>query len=319
MSNEPDRFGGLLGTSAAMRELFALLERLAPSDVPVLLEGETGTGKELAAQAIHAASSRKSGPFVVCDLAGATRSLFESELFGHLRGAFTGADRDRAGAFAQAHGGTLFIDEVGELALDAQPRLLRALEQRQVKPLGASSYRDLDVRVIAATHRDLASEIQAGRFRADLFHRLAVVRVPLPPLRDRKEDIALLVTQFLAGSAIEVPSETLERLREHPWPGNVRELRNALDRARSLIGPTQVLVPSLLGLPKTREFHPAPDGYRRAKQELIAQWEREYLRDLLDRSEGNVAQAARTGGMDRVHLHRLLKKHGLASHRKRSA
>ena len=193
-----DHFGGLLGRSLAMRELFAVLERVAPSDVAVLIEGETGTGKELCAEAIHAASRRAGKPFIVCDLAGVARSLVESELFGHVRGAFTGADRDREGAFVQADAGTIFIDEIGELDLELQPRLLRALERRQVKPVGGSAYRTVDVRVVAATNRDLQSEVRAGRFREDLYHRLAVVRVRLPSLRERKEDIPLLAQHFLS-------------------------------------------------------------------------------------------------------------------------
>jgi two-component system nitrogen regulation response regulator GlnG len=182
---EITRFGGLSGASRPMRELFALLARAARSEAIVLLEGETGTGKEVAAEAIHAASPRAAGPFVVCDLAGAARTLIESELFGHVRGAFTGADRERDGAFAQAASGTIFIDEVAELELALQPRLLRALERRQVKPVGGSAWRDVDVLVVAATNRDLRAEVRAGRFRDDLYHRLAVVEVRIPPLRDR--------------------------------------------------------------------------------------------------------------------------------------
>jgi transcriptional regulator with GAF, ATPase, and Fis domain len=201
-----DRYHGLIGKSLRMREVYSLLERIAQTDVAVLIEGETGTGKELCAEAIHAAGARAPKPFIICDLAGVSRSLIESELFGHVRGAFTGADRDREGAFTAAHGGTIFIDEVGELELEVQPRLLRALEGRKVKPVGATQYREIDVRVIAATNRDLREEVRAGRFRDDLYHRLAVVKVLLPPLRERKEDIPLLVDAFLekVGRKIEV-------------------------------------------------------------------------------------------------------------------
>jgi transcriptional regulator with GAF, ATPase, and Fis domain len=303
--------------------VFAVLELIAQSDVAVLIEGETGTGKELCAEAIRSAGPRAKGPFVVCDLAGVSRSLIESELFGHVRGAFTGADRDREGAFQQAHGGTIFIDEIGELELDMQPRLLRALESRKVKPVGAPHYRDVDVRVIAATNRDLREEVKAGRFRDDLYHRLAVVRVTLPPLRDRKEDVAALVQQFLAGKDVEVPSETMGLFTEYDWPGNVRELKNVIDRGLSLMGHNRVLEPSLLGLEATPGAAPSGtnpqwpsvgnEGFREAKERLIASWERDYVMQLLRRAGGNVSKAAREGGLDRVYLHRLIKKYGIAN------
>ncbi len=321
LPSQADRFGALTGTSLRMREVYSLLERVAQSDVAVLIEGETGTGKELCAEAIHSAGPRAGKPFVICDLAGVSRSLIESELFGHVRGAFTGADRDREGAFAQAHGGTIFIDEIGELEIEAQPRLLRALEQRKVKPVGAGSYRDVDVRVIAATNRDLREEVKAGRFRDDLYHRLAVVKVTLPPLRDRKEDIPLLISSFLAGKQIQLPPETMALLTDYDWPGNVRELRNVLERGVSLMGATPILEPSLLGLeaplaaggPGQPWATIGPEGFRDAKEKLISAWERDYVMQLLKRSGGNVSQAAREGGIDRVYLHRLMKKHAVGS------
>jgi two-component system, NtrC family, response regulator len=316
-----DHFGKLYGRSLRMREVFAVLELVAQSDVAVLIEGETGTGKELCAEAIHSAGTRAKQPFVICDLAGVSRSLIESELFGHVRGSFTGADRDRVGAFEAAHGGTIFIDEVGELELDAQPRLLRALEQRKIKPVGAPHYRDVDVRVIAATNRDLREEVKAGRFREDLYHRIAVVKVTLPPLRERKEDIAFLVARVLEGRDIIVPPETLALLGDYDWPGNVRELKNVIDRGTSLMGQSRVLSPSLLGLeappPPPGEGPPqgwaalGQEGFREAKERLIAAWERDYVAQLLKRAGGNVSRAAREGGIDRVYLHRLMKKHGL--------
>jgi len=311
-------FYGLLGRSLRMRQVYALLERASVSDVPILIEGETGTGKELAAEAIHQASTRAKGPFVVCDLAGVSRTLIESELYGHVRGAFTGADRDRAGAFEQAANGSIFIDELGELELDAQPRLLRAIERRQVKPVGASVYKDVDVRVITATNRDLAAEVKAGRFREDLYHRLAVVRVQLPPLRERKEDIPVLTEAFL-GQRAGLPPETLALLMEYDWPGNVRELRNVIERALSLApqSETAMLEPHLLGLAPAPVQQgagrtlPTGTSYKEAKERLLHEWERTFIMDLLRRADGNVSKAARTGGLDRVYLHRLMKKHGI--------
>jgi transcriptional regulator with GAF, ATPase, and Fis domain len=306
-----ERFGGLAGRSLRMREVYGLLERVAPTEVPILIEGETGTGKELCAEAIHLASGRAAKPLIVCDLAGVSRALIESELFGHVRGAFTGADRDRDGAFALAHGGTIFIDEIGELELALQPRLLRALEQRKVKPVGATGYRDVDVRLLAATNRDLEEEVRAGRFRADLYHRLAVVRVNLPPLRDRPEDLPLLTQVFLADRPVRVPPETLALFAQHDWPGNVRELRNAIDRGLSLLGEGGVLAPELLGIRRRPELAAGSSsgGFRAAKERVVSAWEREYVSQLLERASGNVSMAAREGGLDRVYLHRLMKKH----------
>jgi DNA-binding NtrC family response regulator len=317
-------FGELIGASVPMRELFAVLERVAQSDVGVLIEGETGTGKELAAEALHRGSPR-TGPLVICDLAGVSRSLIESELFGHVRGAFTGADRDRDGAFVQAASGTIFIDEIAELELDAQPRLLRALERRQVKPVGGSSYRDLDVRVIAASNRDLREEVRAGRFREDLYHRLAVIQVRIPSLRERREDIPLLVEHLLARAAThaQFSDAAMQALCDYRWPGNVRELKNVLDRALSLLPPPadgapaadRAITPELLGLPPlppdaTPQAGPLCSArFRDAKERMISAWERAFVARLLERSGGNVTRAARDGGMDRVYLHRLMKKH----------
>jgi two-component system, NtrC family, nitrogen regulation response regulator GlnG len=326
MPSSAERFGRLVGRSRRMREVYALVERIAAGDTPLLVEGETGTGKELCAEALHAASPRAPGPFVICDLGGVSRALLESELFGHVRGAFTGADRDRKGLFAEAHGGTLFLDEIGELELEMQPRLLRAIAERRVRPVGASAYRDVDVRVVAATNRDLREEVRAGRFREDLYHRLAVVTVRLPPLRERKEDLPLLVPSLLQGApAATVPEETLSLLAEYDWPGNVRELKNVLERARSLAAPapdgTRAILPGLLGLnggggPAEPEvlasFGPVgSEGYREAKERLIVAWERQFVTQLLKRTGGNIARAAREGGIDRGYLHRLIKKLGL--------
>jgi DNA-binding NtrC family response regulator len=309
-------FGGLYGASLAMREVFAILERVAAADVPVLLVGETGTGKELCAEAIHAHSRRAAGPFVVCDMSAISRSLIESELFGHVRGAFTGADKERAGVFVAADRGTLFIDEIGELDFEQQPRLLRALEQREVRPVGGQSYRRADVRVVAATNRDLAEEVSAGRFRNDLYHRLAVVTVKLPPLRERRGDVAELARRFLEGRPLGLPPETLAVLADYDWPGNVRELKNVIERALALVRDDAELAPALLGLgganePPRRWPKVDQPGFFEAKEHLIASWERSYLKGLLDRCSGNVSRAARESGIGRNYLHRLLKKHDL--------
>jgi len=231
------RFGPLLGASPAMRRLYPLCNLLAASDVPVIIEGETGTGKEVLAEALHQLGSRKDRPFVVFDCTCVPASLMESALFGHERGAFTGATESRPGVFEAADGGTLLIDEIGDLEIGLQAKLLRVLERMQIARVGSTRYRRVNVRVLAATRRDLDAEIQANRFRDDLYFRLAVARVELPPLRRRKGDIALLATQFwrdLGGGEGGVPSDVLKRLEAYSWPGNVRELRNAIARQVAL-------------------------------------------------------------------------------------
>jgi len=319
-------FGAVIGASEAMSKIFEVLERVAPSDVSVLLQGETGTGKELIVEALHAASSRREGPLVVCDLGVIPRALMESELFGHVRGAFTGADQAREGAFEQADGGTLLLDEIGELADEGQRLLLRALEKREIRPVGGRSYRPVDLRIVATTHRDLAAEVRAGRFREDLYHRLCVVRVVVPPLRERAGDVAILVEAFLAQAAQaagrrppHVPPETLAALEAHDWPGNVRELKNVLERAVSLAPEERELDALVLGLSESERSGPGGEAesdslsFREAKFRLVAAWEYDYLTALLARADGNVSRAARDAGLDRPYLHRLLKKHGLGS------
>jgi DNA-binding NtrC family response regulator len=311
-ASSAESFGALVGRSLAMRQVFGILERVVESDAPVLLEGETGTGKELCAQAIHAAGARATGPLTICDLGAVTPSLIESELFGHVRGAFTGADRERVGAFESAEGGTLFLDEIGELDAALQPRLLRALERQQVKPLGGSEFVNVDTRVIAATNRNLAAEVQAGRFRADLFYRLTVLRVHLPPLRDRKEDIPLLVERFIGADApgVTLSVEAQALLVDHDWPGNVRELRNVIRRATSLLAGARVITPRHLGI---AEQIVTPEKFHEAKQLLVGDWEVDYLKRLLARTGGNMTRAARIAGLERAYLYRLVRKHGLRS------
>lgn len=311
-----DRFGDLLGQSHRMREIFALLSRVAGSDVSVLVEGESGTGKELAAEALHLHSSRRGGPFVVFDCSAVAPDLIESELFGHVRGAFTGAVRSRAGVLEQAHGGTLFLDEIGEMPLDLQPKLLRCLEKGEYRPVGGDDRKNTDVRVIAATNRRLTEAVEAGDFRQDLYYRLAVVSVQLPPLRHRAEDIPLLVRHFLSETdrpAAEVGFETMARLQGHPWPGNVRELKNYVARAvvlsehgrletRHLAGPEAA--PAAADAPAVDESLPFKD----AKARLVEAFERRYWSRLLEASEGNVSEAARRGGIHRKSLEYLLRK-----------
>jgi DNA-binding NtrC family response regulator len=241
LKSAADRFGELVGSSHPMQEVYGILERIAPTDVTVLLEGETGTGKELAARAIHSYSRRAGGPFVVFDCGAVATNLIESELFGHEKGAFTDAVKSRQGAFELADGGTIFLDEIGELSLDLQPKLLRALDQRETKRVGAEKPVPVNVRIISATHKDLEKEVKAGRFREDLFYRLSVVRVYMPPLRKRKEDIEAITDYLLAGISSEIGKkvnglspEAAAALMSYSWPGNVRELKNVLGRAAAL-------------------------------------------------------------------------------------
>ncbi|WP_257457378.1 sigma 54-interacting transcriptional regulator [Archangium lipolyticum] len=314
------QFGALVGNSRKMREVFTLLERMAPGGSDVLIQGETGTGKELCAEALHQESPRAKGPFVIVDLAGIAPSLIESELFGHVKGAFTGAQSDRAGAFERASGGTVFLDEVGELPLELQPRLLRVLERRQVKRVGANDYRTVDMRVVAATHVDLEGAVKAGKFRRDLFHRLAVLRVTLPPLRERPDDIALLIDTVLKRMGrppSALSDQTRALLTQYPWPGNVRELRNVVEQVVNL---GEEALPELEPLPGAPVPGDSPSGtgtaelelpFKEAKERLIEGFERDYLKGLIERCEGNISRASREAGIDRVYLRKLLKKHGL--------
>ncbi|QRO02353.1 sigma 54-interacting transcriptional regulator [Archangium violaceum] len=313
--SERTRFGSLVGVSVPMRMCFALLERAAARDVTVLLEGETGTGKSQAAQAIHQESARGDKPFLTVDCGAIPPDLLESELFGHEKGAFTGAASRRIGAFEEAHGGTVFLDEIGELPAELQPKLLRVLETREIRRVGTNTYSPVDVRIIAATNRDLRAEVNAGRFRSDLFFRLAVLRIPLPPVRQRPEDLQLLVEQIL-GSLGADPERTkalrshgfISRLEQAAWPGNVRELRNYLERCLVFEDTLALTDVALTG----SRFEVDPKvPYAEARRLALDDFERRYLRALLELHQGKVSQAAAGADMDRVYLYRLLRRHGI--------
>jgi transcriptional regulator with GAF, ATPase, and Fis domain len=309
-------YGRMVGRSIAMRTSFALMERAASTDFTVLLEGETGTGKGEAAEAIHAAGARGDKRLIVVDCGAIPSNLLESELFGHEKGAFTGATDKRIGAFEEAQGGTIFLDEVGELPLELQPKLLRVLQNREIRRVGSNTYKPVDVRVIAATNRDLRAEVNAGRFRPDLYFRMAVVKIPLPPLRQRSDDIPLLVDKILhdvratpADAAPLQAPEFLANLARAAWPGNVRELRNHLEQClvyrEPLPGPT---APAENGEEFTVD---ARLSYAAARQQALATFERLYVQALLAQHQGKVSDAAQVAEVTRVHLYRLMRRHGI--------
>jgi transcriptional regulator with GAF, ATPase, and Fis domain len=311
----------MIGRSIAMRRVFAILERVAPTDQTVLVEGETGTGKELAAEAVHDESRRSGGAFVVFDCGAISGSLIESELFGHVRGSFTGAVADRPGAFEAASGGTLFLDEVGELPLDLQPKLLRALEQRQIRRVGSNTPRQVDVRIVAATNRALALEVDRGRFREDLYYRLAVIPLRLPPLRERLGDIPLLIHHFekqfqgRPGSrpAPPLPEALIDAWAARAWPGNVRELRNEVARAVSL-GTDADLGQGAKIVARSAALGPDVDLSEMlfAGRERIAEaYERAYIEAALRQTGGNVSRAAELAGVNRKFIQRAMKRFGL--------
>jgi DNA-binding NtrC family response regulator len=320
------RFGELVAESLAMREVFAVLELAAGTDATVLLEGETGTGKELAARAIHDASARRPGPFLAVDCGALPEGLIESELFGHVRGAFTGASSTRAGAFVRARGGTIFLDELAGVPLAVQARLLRVLEERKVRPLGSDDEREVDVRVVAASRRDLAGAVAEGNFRPDLYYRLSVVRVVLPALRARREDIPAIVREVLRRRGLDagdVRGQNLDRLTGHGWPGNVRELRNVLDRALALSPGARSFADLRIAVEPGGEAASATGPgvrsdlpFAEAKALVLGAFEQRYLRDVLARCDGNISAAARAAGVDRKHLRALLKRHGLLDARR---
>jgi DNA-binding NtrC family response regulator len=303
-------FGTLVGANERMRQMFTLLADAAPTNATVLIEGETGTGKELIAEELHRHSARRDGPFVVFDCGSVPRELVASILFGHVKGAFTGALSDRKGVFAEAHGGTLFLDEIGEMLLDLQPALLRALDKRAVCRVGATAFEKVDVRVVAATNRDLRAEIAAKRFREDLFYRLAVIRLEVPPLRARGSDIALLVEHFrrLYGRAQPFDADDLARLVRHGWPGNVRELRNVIERA-CVLGDLERAFDVQTTVDRTlRTDLP----FKEAKHQIVEAFEREYIEALVAR-HGSLSAAAREAQIDRKHFRELMRKYGVSA------
>ncbi len=327
---EVRRLGGsgrLLGESAAMRRLFAEIETVAPTCASVLIRGRTGTGKELVARRIHSLSRVARGPFVALNCAAVPESLLESELFGHRKGAFTGADRDRAGRFREAHRGTLFLDEVGDMPLAAQAKLLRVLEERVVEPLGGGKPVQVDVRLLAATHHDLVALAREQRFRDDLYYRLRVVELEVPPLARRGTDVVLLARHFLAlaGSrGRELTPEAESALCAYPWPGNVRELRNAMERAalscRGAIRPEHLPAEPREGRPPLAspgvdaapgDIAPRQTDFQTAKTDAVERFERRFLSDALRRHRGNVSRAARESGMHRQNLQKKLRRLGI--------
>lgn len=323
---EVEKFGDAIGNSVGMRELFTLLERAASTDLTVLLEGETGTGKELLAEGIHLKSSRASKPFMVVDCGSIPRELMEAELYGAMKGAYTGANADRAGIFEAANGGTVFLDELGELALDLQPKLLRVIERGEIRRVGASKTIKIDVRLVAATNRDLLAEVSAGRFRQDLYYRLSVVKTRIPPLRDRRDDIPIIAKAMAqeiakdfsdvvdAGAASHVGA-IVARYKDHSWPGNVRELRNVIERT---------LVLASLGEQSEKAVGVGPDEeggeekegishvtFKVAKHDAIRRFESEYLLNVMSLAGNNVSKAARLAGMDRRNFQKMIRKHDI--------
>ncbi|WP_437760630.1 sigma 54-interacting transcriptional regulator [Sorangium sp. So ce1389] len=323
---EERRAGPMLGQSTEMRRIFAVLPKVAASSTTVLLEGETGTGKRLLAELIHQQSSRASRPLVVIDCAAIPPTLIEAELFGYEKGAIAGAHQARAGAFEAARGGTVLLDEIGELRLDLQSKLLRVLEERRITRMGSILPVRLDVRIIAATNRDLRQDVNRGTFRSDLFYRLNVVRLHVAPLRERPEDIPLLAAhfyrQFTDGG--EPPAELTEALLRHHWPGNVRELRSVVERA-VLLGDPSLWREGPRGACPADPGDGRDDGeeglgpgeaslpFREGKEQVVARWERAYLRTLIRTNEGNLSRAARAARMDRNYLRELLRRHGISA------
>lgn len=328
-SNE--HFGLLVGRSLKFRQIFGILERISSTNASVIVEGETGTGKDLVARSVHEHSARRARPFIVFDCSAVAPNLIESELFGHEKGAFTGAIRSRRGAFEEASGGTIFLDEIGELTLELQPKLLRALEQRQIRRVGGNTMINIDVRVICATNRNLKAEVNEGRFREDLYYRLSVVKIVLPPMRERPEDLPLLVERILRDGKFNrkpdgnlrvtrVEDDALKLLQRYQWPGNVRELVNTLERASSFVEDSTIGRSHIEYVFQSMEHEEEGTErlvidkqlpFKEAKQKVLDVFEKDYLQDLLRRNNNNLSATARAAGIDRKHVRNLLKKYGV--------
>jgi transcriptional regulator with PAS, ATPase and Fis domain len=315
--SEKTSFGELVGASIEMRRLYAILERIAPSTTTLLIQGETGTGKDVVARSLHAASKRATQPFVGVDCGAIPENLIESELFGHVRGAFSGAVSDRKGVFEEASGGTLFLDEIGEMPVALQPKLLRAIETRTVRRVGANTERPVDVRIVAATNRPLSRCVNEGTFREDLYYRLAVVEAHLPPLRARREDIAALARHFyrgFQGPTADLPDDFVKMLSARSWPGNVRELRNFIERSVLLgfvIAPARRSAPPAPAATSLEAMVPVHLPLKDARQAWTESFESVYVRTLLQKSGGNVTRAAEAAGVNRRFLQRLIARLGI--------
>jgi Nif-specific regulatory protein len=313
-------FAGIVGGSAAMKAVFALMESALATDIPVLITGETGVGKEGVARAIHEGGARRGAAFVAVNCSALQETLLEGELFGVSRGAFTGAHADRPGLFEAAHGGTLFLDEIGEMSASVQAKLLRAIEEREIRRLGDTRGRKVDIRVIAATHRDLEAEVRAGRFREDLFYRIHVFPIRVPPLRERLDDVPALATHFLARASRRfgkevggLDPEALDRLARFDWPGNVRQLENEIDRAVAIARPGAPIALECLS-ESLRATTRAPQASRRPNgplKQALESFERDYIEAMLVEQGNSVTETARALGLSRQHLHRRLKELGL--------
>ncbi|MFH0800461.1 MAG: sigma 54-interacting transcriptional regulator [Pseudomonadota bacterium] len=329
--SDREEFGLMVGKSRKMRQIFSILEKISPTHATVIIEGETGTGKDLVSRAIHENSQRKDKPFVVFDCSAVAPNLIESELFGHEKGSFTGAVKARRGAFEEANTGTIFLDEIGELTSELQPKLLRALESREIKRVGGNVPVKIDVRVLCATNRNLRREIEENRFREDLYYRLSVVKVSLPSLRDRPEDVPVLVERFLTEGkfnrledgklkVLKVDDDALKLLARYQWPGNVRELSNVIERAVSFVDGDTITKSHLdfvfaemaHGEEHTERMKVDADmPFKDAKQRIVEDFEKEYLVELLERYNHNLSKAAREAQIDRKHLRNLLKKYNI--------
>jgi transcriptional regulator with GAF, ATPase, and Fis domain len=324
--SEIGRYGRMIGSSPAMRKLFEAVELVAATDASVVIEGETGTGKELVARTIHQRSGRVDGPFLAVNCGALPETLLEAELFGHVAGAFTGATHDRAGRFEQASGGTLFLDEVGELSAASQVKLLRAVQEGEITRVGESSPRQVDTRILAATHRDLRAEVKAGRFRQDLYYRLRVVGLMVPPLRDRREDVPDLVAHFVdrlnrkyGRSVRGLSAEAMEVVCDSDWPGNVRQLEHAIEHAFA-VSPPEADVLQRHALPAdlsadapTRPTPPTPPAPVTSEPPAPGMSETDQVRHALARANGNKTQAARLLGITRAGLYKKLKRLGLST------